>query len=82
MTDNALFSTGMKRGGIYIILAVVLIFISTIDFCISCTGWDTINPLCLAGYASCIGMQGTVHLIMRGFAILFTLIGGWKILRG
>ena len=53
-------------------VALALAYLSTIKFCVGCTGWQAINPLCQLGYVSCVGSLGIVHIVMRvGAVVLF-----------
>lgn len=56
------------------LVAVVLMYLSTINFCVGCTGWSALNPMCQLGYVSCIGSLGIVHWVMRiGAVVLFVV---------
>lgn len=67
---------------VIIIVAVGLMALSTINFCTQCTGWSAFNPLCQAGYVSCVATMGTVHLVMRLIAFILIIAAGVKIVKG
>ena len=67
---------------IMILIAVGLLAFSTVNFCTECTGWNAINPLCQAGYVSCIATIGTVHWVMRIISGLLIIFAGYKLVKG
>jgi hypothetical protein len=42
---------------VMLVLAGVFFYLSSIQLCRACTGWDTVNPLCLSQYAGCTAME-------------------------
>ena len=63
------------------LLALVIAFLSTINFCVGCTGWSALNPICLLGYVSCLGFIGTLHIVMRIGGVVLFVVGLVKLIK-
>ena len=80
--SNGLLTNNMKSALLLIIIGIILIYVSTINFCGGCTGWNAINPLCQAGQLACLSTMAPIHFIIRVIAGLVILVGGWKLIKG
>ena len=80
--SNGLLTSNTKTALLLIVIGIILMYVSTINFCGTCTGWDVINPFCRAGYVACMATMAPIHLIMRIIAGITVLVGGYKLIKG
>ena len=64
---------------VFILLAFVLFWATSIPMCGGCTGWNAINPLCYAALAVCGVWSALFNTILIIGAIALLITGIWRL---
>ena len=66
---------GVKGGIAIVILAIIMSLLTVMNFCVPCTGWNAINPLCLIASSLCMIWAGWLKLALGFGAFILFIIG-------